>query len=150
VNKLIVAPLAVMVILAVLAFFGLGTVGLYTYDPDQEQIYINGTETEVNYLSGTESFSFNIFSIEGVMITIVAIVVLGIASGITVVSTGLNAFSTMLVLRSIGLFGLWFALTVMATPILFSDEGDIGIAIYGILSFLFAFGFISDATGGEA
>lgn len=125
------------------ADYGVGDVGTLNYTTDG---VTNSTTVDI---PGSESQTFNIWSIEGAMIILIAGIAVSIVAGIGLFGSGLSEQAQRLILMGTVFLGLWAVLTVISAPLLFEDTGLLGTAFYIILTISFIIGFTSMASGSD-
>ena len=146
-NKLMLFPLLILTVISIYAFVGGGNVtGGGAYANTSGDITVNGSTS--SYDSGTGGlFSFDLFSGDGLLIVLIALVAVGILLGIGLFGSGLSDFSQNLVIKSVAFFGLWSALVLFSSSIITDGTGIYGVLIYFGLTLLYGVGFVSDVSG---
>lgn len=148
-NKLMIFPLLLMVILTMISFITGGNLvgsGFETVDINSTST-INGSSTSYSAPNGGV-FSFDLFTGDGLLLTIIALSAVGIIAGIQLFGSGLSEFSQHMIVTSVGFIGLWVALTIFAKSIIMDGTGIFGILIYFALTILYGLGFLFNITGG--
>ena len=107
---------------------------------------INGTTTTFE-MTGTDTLFF-IDPVQGAIIMLIAIFVIGAVIGLNVVGTGLNETSSRAVMYGLFYVGIWVILSVLAYPLIVSIE-LFGTLIYTVLTLLFTVGVVQKYLGAE-
>lgn len=147
-NKLLIMPIMVMVILTVVSFVSGGNLTGDGFSVDVNGSFNNTTSTYEG--TGGGLFNFNLFSGDGLLITLIALSAAGIIAGIGLFGSGLSDTSQQILLKSVGFLGLWGALSIFAKGLIIDDTGIFGILIYFGLTIMFGIGFLIDVTGSGA
>lgn len=142
-----VFSLTVMILLAVVSFISNGNLTGEGFTADTEgNVTTNGTTSSFEGAGGG-LFSFNLFSGDGLLITIIALAGAGILAGIGLFGSGLSDTSQVILVKSVGFLGLWGALSIFSKPLIIDDTGIYGILIYFGLTMMFGIGFVFDIAG---
>lgn len=140
-------PLLILVIVTIYAFLGGGNVtGGGAYANTSGEINVNGSTSTFDGGAGG-IFSFDLFTGDGLLVVLLVLVAAGILLGISVFGSGLSEFSQNLVIKSVGLFGLWAALVLFSSEVITNGTGVYGVLIYFGLTLMYGVGFLSDVSG---
>lgn len=152
-NKLMIFPLSVMLILTMISFV-YSPADIWTGNSpnvDPGTITINGSSQTVD-VPGSDPQAFDIFSAGGVLLIIIAVIAIGIVSGITALGSGLSDNAQNIIVNSVLWLGLWACLTVITGGFLFGT-GIIFTIIYLAVTFMFIIGLgfhITDSGSADA
>lgn len=145
-NKLVMLPLGIMLLLTIYASVYTGeeyvtdSVDLGTVD----EMQINGTPTGQIELPG-DSEEFNMWGLEGAFIILIIAIALGIAAGIRVLGSGLSDEAGHIIFASTVYLGLWGVLTIVVTDFMF---GTLLISmLWLILTIIYVIGVTMDING---
>lgn len=148
-QKLLTLPLAVMLLLSLVSFVSGGNLSNGSIDlAGGGSIDVNGTSGSVN-LPNQQAQSFNIWTTEGAIVILIAVLAVGIVAGVTVFGSGISTTAQKMIILGTGLFGLWACLSITSQNI-FSNGGVFGSIIWIALTIMYVLGFIMQATGGDA
>lgn len=149
-NKLIVFPLSILIMIVIINFIGGDTLSGDGFAVNTTgDSTINGTTTTYE-AQGGGIFSFDLFSGDGLLITLIALGAVGIVAGIQLFGSGLSETSQRMIVLSVGFLGLWGALTIMAKDVILEGTGWFGIVLYLILTIIYGIGFLFQFTGSDA
>lgn len=149
-NKPLLFPLSILICLTIVGYLSKGNLIGDGFTTDTNgSIGINGTSGSYSSSYGGV-FTFDFFTGDGLLVTIIVLVSAVILLGIGLFGSGLSVFSQNLVLQSVAFLGLWGALTIMAKDFILVSTGIIGIILYFILTIIYGIGFIMQVTGSEA
>lgn len=153
-GKMLIVPLAIMLSITMIAFltdgtsltadYGVGDPGTLNYTTDG---VTNSTTVDI---PGSEPQTFDIWSIEGAIVILIAGIALSIVAGIGLFGSGLSEQAQRLILMGTVLLGLWAVLTVVSSPLLFNDTGILGMGFYIVLTIVFTLGFVTTAVGSSS
>lgn len=148
-NKLLVFPLFIMVMLTVVSFaHGMSTV-MYTNDPigTSGNITTNGSDTAFQIKELDLSIGMDLWG-TGIMTAMIALVAVGIIAGIRVFGSGLSDSTQNFIMQGVGFIGLWGLLSVVTLPLLTGDGGLWGTIAYAMLSLMYGVGFLFQVSSG--
>lgn len=148
-NKLIMIPLSILLILSAITFVSGGYLSSGTVDvQDGGTINVNGSAGTVNVPNAGEQ-SFYIWGLEGAIVILVAAMALAIVSGITVFGSGLGEGAQRMIFLTTALFGLWICLSVINTQLILSI-GVAGSLLWLLLTIMYVLGFVQTFMGGDS
>lgn len=149
-NKPLLFPLSILICLTIVGYLSNGNLIGDGFSADTNgTVDINGTTGSYSSSYGGV-FTFDFFTGDGLLVTIIVLVSAVILLGIGLFGSGLSVFSQNLVLQSVAFLGVWGALTLMSKDFILVGTGTIGIILYFILTIIYGIGFIMQVTGGEA
>lgn len=119
-NKMLLFPIAVMLLLSV---FGMIYTGA-TYAPDSTEDYSNSTvdvDGDPTYVDIPEagSYTFDIWGNSGFLLILAAAITVGILAGINVLGSGLSEASQKMLFDSVLFGGIWACLSVASVDFMF-------------------------------
>lgn len=145
-NKLVMFPLTIMIILTFISFVS-GTTYQSTYDPNQGGTHNSTTDGDTHsgtYNTGAAKININIWAlaavISGVMILLLTAVGIGIVSGIEVLGSGLGEMAQRLIFKSVFWIGLWTILSLAVLGLLTIDTTGLSLMFWVAISFIEAIG----------
>lgn len=145
-NKPLLFPLSILICLTIVGYLSNGNLIGDGFTTDTNgSIDINGTSGSYSSSYGGV-FTFDFFTGDGLLVTIIVLVSAVILLGIGLFGSGLSVFSQNLVLQSVVYLGAWGALTIMAKDFILVSTGIIGIILYFILTIIYGIGFIMQVT----
>lgn len=123
-NKLMIFPLAFMLILTIFSVVDTGeTYSDYSEDfsGSGDTIYINGSSASSGTVDipSAGSQEIDLWIIAGAVAILFIAIGIGTVAGINVLGTGLSEFSQSLIFQSILFVGLWTALTIIVNEYVF-------------------------------
>jgi len=151
-NKLLMFPIAFLFIIALFTVT-LGATKSPASSEDFSQsgeFVLNGTDDASGDFSieGAETVSFDIWGVEGLLVLLSIGVAVGIVAGIKILGSGVDALTHALIFNGIIYFGIWAALTIISSDIMF-ENGVMGFTWMG-LTLMFVLGFTRETQeGGE-
>lgn len=145
-NRPLLFPLSILICLTIVGYVSNGNLIGDGFTTDTSgTIDINGTSGSYSSPYGG-IFTFDFFTGDGLLVTIIILVSAVILLGIGLFGSGLSVFSQNLVLQSVVYLGLWGALTIMSKDFILVGTGIIGIILYFILTIIYGIGFIMQVT----
>lgn len=145
-NRPLLFPLSILICLTIVGYLSNGNLIGDGFTTDTNgSIDINGTSGSYSSSYGGV-FTFDFFTGDGLLVTIIVLVSAVILLGIGLFGSGLSVFSQNLVLQSVVYLGAWGALTIMAKDFILVSTGIIGIILYFILTIIYGIGFIMQVT----
>lgn len=145
-NKPLLFPLSILICLTIVGYVSNGNLIGDGFSTDTNgTVDINGTTGSYSSSYGGV-FTFDFFTGDGLLVTIIVLVSAVILLGIGLFGSGLSVFSQNLVLQSVAFLGVWGALTLMAKDFILVSTGIIGIILYFILTIIYGIGFIMQVT----
>lgn len=145
-NRPLLFPLSILICLTIVGYVSNGNLigDGFTTNPNGT-VDINGTTGSYSSSYGGV-FTFDFFTGDGLLVTIIVLISAVILLGIGLFGSGLSVFSQNLVLQSVVFLGAWGALTIMAKDFILVNTGIIGIILYFILTIIYGIGFIMQVT----
>ena len=145
-NRPLLFPLSILICLTIVGYVSNGNLIGDGFTTDTNgTVDINGTTGSYSSSYGGV-FTFDFFTGDGLLVTIIVLVAAVILLGIGLFGSGLSVFSQNLVLQSVVYLGAWGALTIMAKDFILVSTGIIGIILYFILTIIYGIGFIMQVT----
>jgi hypothetical protein len=145
-NKPLLFPLSILICLTIVGYLSNGNLVGDGFTTDTNgTVDINGTTGSYSSSYGGV-FTFDFFTGDGLLVTIIVLVSAVILLGIGLFGSGLSVFSQNLVLQSVVYLGAWGALTIMSKDFILVSTGIIGIILYFILTIMYGIGFIMQVT----
>lgn len=145
-NRPLLFPLSILICLTIVGYLSNANLIGDGFTTDTNgSIDINGTSGSYSSSYGGV-FTFDFFTGDGLLVTIIVLVSAVILLGIGLFGSGLSVFSQNLVLQSVVYLGAWGALTIMAKDFILVSTGIIGIILYFILTIIYGIGFIMQVT----
>ena len=145
-NKPLLFPLSILICLTIVGYLSNGNLVGDGFTTDTNgTVDINGTTGSYSSSYGGV-FTFDFFTGDGLLVTIIVLVSAVILLGIGLFGSGLSVFSQNLVLQSVVYLGAWGALTIMSKDFILAGTGTIGIILYFILTIIYGIGFIMQVT----
>lgn len=121
-NKLLIFPLAFMLLLTIFSMVYAGAV----YSPDSTPDYstidgieINGSPTSVE-IPEAGSYTFDIWDTTGFLLILTAAIAIGILAGINFLGSGLSETSQKMLFDSVLFGGVWGCLSIVSSDFMFS------------------------------
>jgi len=149
-NKFIVFPLSILLMIVVINFIGGNTLSGDGFAVNTTgDATINGTTTTYESQGGGV-FSFDLFSGDGILVTMIALGAVGIVAGIQLFGSGLSETSQRMIVLSVAFLGLWGALSIMAKDTITEGTGWFGIILYLVLTIIYGIGFAFMFTGSDS
>lgn len=155
-NRLIIIPLALMILFALFSSV-LNFTDVLTEDEiafEDYQARLNSTKTGDNteeYMielpfddSGT---SFSFFSPQGFLLLLIGVVAIGIASSITILGSGLSPHGQSLIFQFGIYFAIWGILSAVSYSLL-SNMDTYGGILWTILTLSYTIGFTNEMSFG--
>jgi hypothetical protein len=130
-NKLMIIPLAFMLILTIISVAYTGVTLTNS---------INNTT-----IPGAEPQSFDIWGLQGALIILIAAVAVGTVAGINILGSGLSDTSQRMIFNSVLYIGLWAVLTVVTSTLVFGS-GIIFLMLYIVMTIMFVIGFAGETN----
>lgn len=145
-NKMLFFPLSILLILTIIGFLSDGNlVGSGFTTETNGTVKVNGSESTYSSDYGG-TFVFDLFTGDGLIITLGLIVTAVVLLGIGVFGSGLSIFSQTLVLQSVVFLGLWGALILFSKDFIINNTGPFGVIMYFILTVIYGIGFVLQIT----
>jgi len=149
-NKFIVFPLSILLMIVVINFIGGNTLSGDGFAVNTTgDSTINGT-TSTYEAQGGGIFGFDLFSGDGLLVTMIALGAVGIVAGIQLFGSGLSETSQRMIVLSVSFLGLWGALSIMAKDTITEGTGWFGIILYLVLTIIYGIGFAFMFTGSDS
>lgn len=147
---LIGASLLLLMVIVILSLvLGGGFTSAITEIGISNEAIIDGVPTTFEIEAINLIFGIDVNSIVGAIGIISAIYIIGAGlTGITVVSTGLNAQSAKLIILASGYGAIWIMMSIVAYPLIVSIQ-FFGAFIYVLLSIGFVIGVAQSLAGGD-
>ena len=145
-NRPLLFPLSILICLTIVGYLSNGNLIGDGFTTDTNgTVDINGTTGSYSSSYGGV-FTFDFFTGDGLLVTIIVLVSAVILLGIGLFGSGLSVFSQNLVLQSVVFLGLWGALTIISKDFILVGTGTIGIILYFILTVIYGIGFVLQIT----
>lgn len=144
-NKMMIIPLAIMLILTIFAFTYSGTQKVYDVSDEDipvsgGNLSVNNTTTEVE-VPGIILKEVDIWGV-GIIIFLTVAISVGVLLGLGILGSGFSVFSQKLVFSAILFIGLWGVLSVVCEPLIMSEGmGSFGTLSWIGLTFTYVLGF---------
>lgn len=146
-NKLLIIPLAVMLLLSVFVIMYSAEPETYDYETDTytTNITINDTTSTIEVPKAGD-MSINLLG-GGLIIFLGLVIAVATISGFSVFGSGLSVFSQRLIFLSAIFLGLWGALSYISYSYI-TDAGTFGTILWLGLTFIYILGFTGILMGG--
>lgn len=145
-NKLMIIPLAIMIVLTMIAFLMHGTTGTINQGIGPAQEIGVGNSTLSTPGVGDQEIDIWQTSAGGALAVLITALAVGIIAGVKVLGSGLTDTSQIMIFKMIGVVGLWTVLSMAGGSYIMSDAGTLGVATYILLTLMFALGFVMDLS----
>jgi hypothetical protein len=112
------------------------------------EITVNGTTSDIKVPgAGTKHFDLNLDPIQGVLIILAAAIIIGTASGIHILGSGLGDLGQKLLYNSLIYFGLWGIFSILGFNLLNQMDYGFGFLIWIVLTICYVIGFTRTTEG---
>lgn len=151
-NKLMMVPMAVVLLIAVLSTLMSGSAS-YTSNMDLDGYgsggITNNSGTEDISIEGVTDQTINVSGIQAGLAILIAGISVGIASGIRVFGSGLSDTAQKLIFMTAVYYGIWALFSVFAWSLL-EDLAIFGSILWIMMTIIFTIGFAQDFNGSGA
>jgi hypothetical protein len=149
-NKLLLIPLALMVITTMISFADSGATYESVLDDRNPETITIGNETTTINIPNAEEQSFSIWESTGLVALLIIAIAVGTVAGVNILGSGLSDTSQMLLFNSTLFLGAWATLTVFSSNILFGSGETIMFIFWIVLTIVYVIGLGLHMTGGTA
>lgn len=147
-NKLILIPVAFMLLLTLFAFTytGIQFTGISSDNSNVSGITIDGEPTQVE-IDNAGSYEFNIWSTAGIILILTAATAVGIVAGLSVLGSGISVLSQKMLFDSVLFGGLWACLSAATVGIVFGNQ--FVALLWMVLTIMYVIGIGSHMTSSD-
>lgn len=146
-NKLLVIPLAIMLMLQIftMLYSPITLPGTQEFDPDMQYRDENGNLVYME-VSGVGGQTIDMATMVGLIALLIAGIAAGIAAGFSILGSGLSTFSQQLIINAIVYIGIWTFLSVLAV-VQGVMNTTLGAVLFIVLTVMFVIGFVQESSG---